>query len=42
MQRMRTIASNMVFSLKCKEAGLENGVALPKKEQGIFTNFIRE
>jgi len=42
MQTMRTLARNMAFFLKCKEAGFKNGVALPEKEQGIFTNFIHE
>lgn len=42
LQTMRTLARNMAFFLKCKEIGLKNGVALPEKEQGIFTNFIRE
>lgn len=42
LQTMRTLARNMAFFLKCRESGLKNGVALPEKEQGIFTNFIRE
>lgn len=42
LQTMRTLGRNMAFFLKCKEAGLKNGVALPEIEQGIFTNFIRE
>jgi len=41
LQTMRTLARNMAFFLKCKEAGLKNGVALPELEAGIFTNFIR-
>jgi len=40
LQIMRTLARNMAFFLKCKEAGLKNGVALPEQEDGIFTNFI--
>jgi Multimeric flavodoxin WrbA len=38
---MRTLARNMSFFLKCKEAGLQNGVELPVIEQGVMTNFIR-
>lgn len=41
MQCMRTLAHNMAFFLKCKEAGLKNGVELPKREKPIRTNFIR-
>lgn len=38
---MRVLGRNMAFMLKCKEAGLKNGVELPKREEPIFTNFIR-
>lgn len=41
LQTMRTLGRNMAFFLKCKEIALKNGVELPAKEQGIFTNFIR-
>ena len=41
LQTMRTLARNMAFMLKCFQVGRENGVALPKREDGIFTNFIR-
>jgi len=42
LQTMRTLARNMSFFLKCKEAGLKAGVPLPVEEESIFTNFIRE
>nr|WP_320145703.1 flavodoxin family protein [uncultured Anaeromusa sp.] len=42
LQTMRTLARNMAFFLKCKEAGLEAGVPLPVTEETIFTNFIRD
>lgn len=42
LQTMRVLARNMAFFLKCKEAGLKNGVQLPAREKSIFTNFIRE
>ncbi|MFZ1127595.1 flavodoxin family protein [Methanoregula sp.] len=42
LQTMRILARNMAFFLKCKEAGLQAGVQLPKREKPIFTNFIRE
>jgi len=41
LQTMRTLGRNMAFFLKCKEVALKNGVELPEREQGIFTNFIR-
>ena len=40
-QTMRTLARNMAFLLHCKRVALENGVSLPEREKGIFTNFIR-
>ncbi len=41
LQTMRTLARNMAYFLKCKEAGQKAGIALPKREPGIMTNFIR-
>jgi multimeric flavodoxin WrbA len=41
LQIMRTLAKNMAWFLKCKEAGVKAGVAWPEKEDRIFTNFIR-
>ncbi|MFL0198275.1 flavodoxin family protein [Clostridium sp. WILCCON 0269] len=41
LQIMRTLGRNMAFFLKCKEAGIKAGIALPEREQTIFTNFIR-
>lgn len=40
LQTMRVLARNMAWFLKCKEAGLKAGVALPMQEQKIYTNFI--
>jgi multimeric flavodoxin WrbA len=40
MQTMRTLARNMAYFLKCREAGKKEGVPLPEREKGIFTNFI--
>lgn len=42
MQVMRILGKNMAFFLKCKEAGLAAGVALPEQEVISFTNFIRD
>lgn len=41
LQIMRTLAKNMAFFLKCKEAGMQAGIAMPQQEENIFTNFIR-
>lgn len=41
MQIMRTLARNMAWFLRCKEAAEQAGVALPQKEQRVATNFIR-
>lgn len=41
LQIMRTLGRNMAFFLKCKEAGLKYGVALPEQEETIHTNFIQ-
>ena len=42
LQTMRTLARNMAWFLKCKEAGRLAGVELPLQEEKIATNFIRE
>jgi multimeric flavodoxin WrbA len=42
LQIMRTLARNMAFFLKCKEAGVAAGVKLPKQEKPIRTNFIQD
>lgn len=41
LQIMRTLGRNMAFFLKCKEAGIKAGIALPEREKTTFTNFIR-
>ena len=40
LQTMRNIASNMVYLIRCMEAGAEKGINPPKNPK-IFTNFIR-
>lgn len=42
LQIMRTLARNMAWLLKCKEAGMKAGVPLPVREEVIRTNFIQE
>lgn len=42
LQTMRTLARNMAFFLKCKEAGLKEGIDLPEREAPVRTNFIRD
>lgn len=41
MQNMRILARNMAWHLKCKEIALKSGIEIPKKEEVVFTNFIR-
>jgi multimeric flavodoxin WrbA len=41
LQIMRTLARNMAWFLKCKEAGVKGGVSFPAREERISTNFIR-
>lgn len=41
MQNMRVLARNMAWFLKCIDAGKKQGVEMPKKEEFVFTNFIR-
>lgn len=41
MQIMRTLARNMVWMLRCIEAGKASGVQYPEKEKRVNTNFIR-
>lgn len=41
LQTMRTLARNMAYVLRCREAGHKAGVPLPKTEPPVFTNFIR-
>jgi multimeric flavodoxin WrbA len=40
-QIMRELGRNMDSFLKCKEAGMKAGLALPEQEMSISTNFIR-
>lgn len=41
MQTMRSLARNMAWFLKCKEAGAKAGIPMPEREDTIRTNFIR-
>jgi len=41
LQNMRILARNMAWHLKCREAAEKAGVQLPKKEDTVWTNFIR-
>ena len=41
MQIMRTLARNMVWMLRCIEAGKASGVEYPEREKRVNTNFIR-
>ena len=41
MQVMRTLARNMAWFLRCKEAGMKAGVPFPVREDKVATNYIR-
>lgn len=41
LQVMRNLGRNMAWFLRCKEAADKAGVALPEREEQIFTHFIR-
>ncbi|MDO4556567.1 MAG: flavodoxin family protein, partial [Lachnospiraceae bacterium] len=41
LQTMRTLAVNMAWLLKGIEADREKGLARPKREAGVATNFTR-
>lgn len=41
MQTMRVLGRNMAWFLKCKEAGIKAGIAFPRQEENVSTNFIR-
>ena len=38
---MRVLARNMAYLLKCQEAARAAGIALPRQEDGVWTNFVR-
>lgn len=40
MYTMRVLGRNMAYMLKCREAAAKAGVALPEREEPVFTNFI--
>ncbi|WP_289122226.1 flavodoxin family protein [uncultured Megasphaera sp.] len=40
MYTMRVLGRNMAYFLRCREAARKAGVALPEREEAIFTNFI--
>ncbi len=42
MQTMRTLGHSMAWLLRCIEAGRAAGIRLPKREKGVWTNFIRK
>lgn len=41
LQTIRILVKNMIYFLRCIEAGKKENVALPKPERKIQTNFIR-
>ncbi len=41
LQTMRNLARNMIWMMRCFEAGKEAGISYPATESGARTNFIR-
>ena len=41
LQTVRTLVRNMVWFIRCKNAGLSAGIPLPKQEEKVSTHFIR-
>jgi len=41
MQTMRNLAKNMIWMMRCFEAGKKAGVPYPDTEKQFCTNFIR-
>jgi len=41
LQIMRVLGRNMAWLLRCREAALKAGIAMPEAEQKVVTNFIR-
>lgn len=41
LQIMQVLGTNMVWALRCVEAGKKAGVEVPQTPQKIYTNFIR-
>lgn len=41
MQVMRVLGRNMAWLLRCRDAGIKAGIAMPEAEQKVVTNFIR-
>ena len=42
LQIMQVLGTNMVWALRCVEAGKKAGVEVPQTPQKIYTNFIRQ
>ena len=41
MQTMRNLARNMIWMMRCFEAGKKAGVPYPETERDAFTCFVR-
>ena len=41
LQIMRVLGQNMAWMLKCIENGKKSGINIPKIEDKIYTNFVR-
>ena len=41
LHTMRVFGRNMAYLLRCQEAARKAGIAMPEREEPVFTNFIR-
>ena len=42
MQVMQILGSNMAFFINCKNIAIKMGLEMPRKQNFVFTNFIRQ
>lgn len=41
LHTMRVLGKNMAYLLRCQEAARKDGIAMPEREEPVFTNFVR-
>lgn len=41
LHTMRVLGKNMAYLLRCQEAARKAGIAMPEREEPVFTNFVR-
>ena len=41
LHTMRGLGKKMAYLLRCQEAARKDGIAMPEREEPVFTNFVR-